>query len=1096
MKLQTNQRINRTYLLSTLVLILFLQLNYTYSQSHNCGVHEELAKYQNAHPKEYQLRLAKYNSVISNNVRKVKQLKNSEQQGSCPNGITVLPIAFHVFHSGDTEGSGFNYSRDDLRLVVDQLNSDFSGYSYLKDDITGDFESFEAGHTCIQFAIGKINRIDTKTCNYWEIGATHSVLNKCLPGGSGVGSENDPNDYLNIYITDMKSGYLGIASSIPALFGRVNGNDDGVTINQDIVIPGKSGYIYNRGSVLAHEVGHWLGLPHVNGDINGSGCGADDGFTDTYPQSAQRFFYCNSQEIPSSCGSVDNIFNFMDYSADCAKLMFTEEQAMTMQNILETERRQLAGSFARGNEDRQEYNTSCKSFEANSQLFEYVLIDCHSKLNLLEYQTMWYPSSYNSDNAAAGLSLFTWQKENRGEPMEIIAKKDLYKLPVAHDSEGYNDIHTYNLYIQCWDPYKKTYSAKQPAGKVMIIIKRCPPPANDDVADAQYIGFGADCYESDYVLNNATPTTIEALKSSEYKTVNDVWFKTNVPEQVGMTVEVNRVNRAIEDPMIEAYVMRGQSMDLIDNPYESVIELNDLVAGEDIYFRVFNQSNSDLGAFYICMTQMSLNNNTCSTAATLEVSDQCEAKTYHNYGASASGYPSNMAICGRTDKALDTWYTLTVPSSGQLFVESFMVDNGVTEIIMEAYAGGCDNLEPIACSSIKEYWPVYDRHGLIELFDREPGEEILIRLFGGGTVPEGEFGLCAYGGKAQTSCRISLVEPLEQFLCMPNTSTYEQSLRITYRNSGNNEYLFVNNQSFKITGSPQVITLVDLPADNRYVNVSANIGNSTDDLCWQQSFYKAYSLFAAPAPCLADELVNDECFGAIELSVSDECNREIYSNNGSTYSVGMSEFFSCGVSGYRPDDVWFKAQIPTSGNLTISAPLLYNENNMILEAYVGTCDALMVIDCDQFGGPDGSIIELTNQEPGEYIYIRVVDQGNNTKGDFAMCVYSTPNARTGFVAEQSKELAMDHESEEVISSIVEDVINIYPNPTTDFITVDLSGSGNRTIILSDITGKEFKRMDSGIFKSIKMDVRSLPVGHYLLTIMNNDQISTKQVMIL
>ncbi len=141
-----------------------------------------------------------------------------------------------------------------------------------------------------------------------------------------------PNNYLNIYIKELKNGYLGIASSIPPLYGRANSDDDGLTINQSIVITGKnSGSLYNRGSVPSHEIGHWLGLPHVNGDINGFGCGADDGFTDTYPQSAQRFYCCNNQDIPTSCGSVDNIFNFMDHSADRAKLMFTEAQAMTMQ---------------------------------------------------------------------------------------------------------------------------------------------------------------------------------------------------------------------------------------------------------------------------------------------------------------------------------------------------------------------------------------------------------------------------------------------------------------------------------------------------------------------------------------------------------------------------------------------------------------------------------------------------------------------------------------------------------------------------------------------------------------------------------------------
>ena len=122
----------------------FLQLNFVAAQSHSCGVTHELEKYQTLYPEEYEKRLAEYNGFISKSVLKVQQLKNSGVQQTCPNGITVLPIAFHIFHSGEAIGTGRNFSRDDLRLVVDQLNSDFSGYSDRKENITGDFQSFES----------------------------------------------------------------------------------------------------------------------------------------------------------------------------------------------------------------------------------------------------------------------------------------------------------------------------------------------------------------------------------------------------------------------------------------------------------------------------------------------------------------------------------------------------------------------------------------------------------------------------------------------------------------------------------------------------------------------------------------------------------------------------------------------------------------------------------------------------------------------------------------------------------------------------------------------------------------------------------------
>ena len=132
---------------------------------------------------------------------------------------------------------------------------------------------------------------------------------------------------------------------------------------------------------------------------------------------------------------------------------------------------------------------------------------------------------------------------------------------------------------------------------------------------------------------------------------------------------------------------------------------------------------------------------------------------------------------------------------------------------MEAYAGTCGDLTAVACSSIKQYWPVSDRHGLIELTDRNPGETIYIRIFGGGAIQEGVFGLSAFSGAPQTSCRVSFIEALGQTACDPTTGTYEQTLSVTFRNSDLNQYLNVNNQTFLITQSPQIITLVDLPSD-------------------------------------------------------------------------------------------------------------------------------------------------------------------------------------------------------------------------------------------------------------------------------------------
>ena len=180
-------------------------------------------------------------------------------------------------------------------------------------------------------------------------------------------------------------------------------------------------------------------------------------------------------------------------------------------------------------------------------------------------------------------------------------------------------------------------------------------------------------------------------------------------------------------------------------------------------------------------------------------------------------------------------------------------------------------------------------------------------------------------------------------------------------------------------------------ADGQSVNLRANLGNGTTRDCWSESNYHSLSFTTAPEACHSEVIENDDCYGAILLPLNKICQQQIFSSVGARWSSDASEYFHCGSSGYRPNDVWFKVQVPESGQMAIESPLLFNDNNMILEAYRGNCDQLELISCDQFGSNNGSIIRLQEQIIGSFIYIRVADQGNNSQGDFAICVYDDAN---------------------------------------------------------------------------------------------------------
>ncbi len=143
--------------------------------------------------------------------------------------------------------------------------------------------------------------------------------------------------------------------------------------------------------------------------------------------------------------------------------------------------------------------------------------------------------------------------------------------------------------------------------------------------------------------------------------------------------------------------------------------------------------------------------------------------------------------------------------------------------------------------------------------------------------------------------------------------------------------------------------------------------------------------FALPQSCFAQVPANNDCSGAIALTV----------NSGSTCtttttgtSVGATQS-QAGCTGTADDDVWYKfTATAVNHKVAVSAGTM---SNIVLQIFSGTCGSLTSMYCvNATSGASSETCNLTCLSIGTTYYLRVYSQANSSgKGTFTICV-STP----------------------------------------------------------------------------------------------------------
>ncbi len=162
----------------------------------------------------------------------------------------------------------------------------------------------------------------------------------------------DPTTYINVWIinTMNNGGVSSVAAvTIPFIFTQnsvIPDNELGVVINYGyfgVKNAPSDFYLDDRtkGLTLVHEFGHYFELWHIWGD-DGNLCpnemnGDDDGIEDTPPQAGPTFG-CRNFPFYDRCSDSNGVgvlfMNYMDYSDDTCKFLFTPGQCERMNSLL------------------------------------------------------------------------------------------------------------------------------------------------------------------------------------------------------------------------------------------------------------------------------------------------------------------------------------------------------------------------------------------------------------------------------------------------------------------------------------------------------------------------------------------------------------------------------------------------------------------------------------------------------------------------------------------------------------------------------------------------------------------------------------------
>ena len=238
---------------------------------------------------------------------------------------------------------------------------------------------------------------------------------------------------------------------------------------------------------------------------------------------------------------------------------------------------------------------------------------------------------------------------------------------------------------------------------------------------------------------------------------DDVWYTftaTSTSQRISL-LDITGNTTDLVHEVLEGSCGGGLTSISISDP--NTTNLTGLTVGNTYYVRVFS---------YQTAASTSTNFNICiGTPPPPPSNDECNSAISLFPSGNFAGGAIDGTVGGATDSAAssgapasgcngyvggDIWYTTTIPTSGNLTIETGPSSSGVTtfDSVVSAYSGDCDNLTVISCDDDGAATEFFSK---LSLTGRTPGETIYIRVYEYNNDETEPFQIAVYDAALATS---------------------------------------------------------------------------------------------------------------------------------------------------------------------------------------------------------------------------------------------------------------------------------------------------------------------------------------------------------